>query len=461
MRRVILLIGIGLILLGFAGWILFPDARSDLIERLNFFGGRNGQQTTLVYWGLWESREVVQPLLDQYQSEHPNVTIEYEARNPETHYQTVSSRLGSEGAPDIIRVHASWLPYLQSSLEPIPRNVMTVDEYESTFYPVNSYYLKRNNNYYGIPLMIEGLALVYNQDLFNEAGISAPPNTWVEFRDYAVRLTETNANDEITQSGAALGLADNVDYFADIFALMLAQNGVQFFNTEGKVAIHTSTSQVGSNLGAEALRFYTLFSTSEQSWSESFGNSTREFADGRVAMVLLPSHRIHEVLGRNPQFEVGVAEVPQLPSSSSDSQQLSYANYWVEVVSNDSPNKAEAWEFLKWMSEKEQLTSLYETASDVRTFGEPYPRRDMADALAADAYTKPYVTQGSQYVTSYIAYGTFNQPINQQIIEILGSLIDTAVGLQNETIEDGTIEGALNNAGQQIQQVLDQATLEE
>jgi len=193
MRRAILFIAVGLILLGIAGWILFPGVRSDILERLPWIGGGELQKpVTLVYWGLWEPPEVIKPLLDEYHQNNPNVTIEYEVRTPEDHYQTVKNRLGGEGAPDIIRVHASWVPYLKDYLSPIPSDILSTQEYEQTFYPVNEYFLKYGDSYYGIPLMIEGLALVYNQDLFKEEGITDPPRNWTEFRELAARLTKTN-----------------------------------------------------------------------------------------------------------------------------------------------------------------------------------------------------------------------------------------------------------------------------
>ncbi|NTV30497.1 sugar ABC transporter substrate-binding protein [candidate division WWE3 bacterium] len=450
MRKIVLFAALGLILLGVAGWFIFPNVRSDIIQRLPFLGGSNNGQVTLTYWGMWEPREVIQPLLDEYQRQNPNITIEYQQRSPENHYQTVKSRLGSEGAPDIIRIHASWLPYLVNNLAPIPKDVMTTDQYEQTFYPVNKVFLKQKDSYYGIPFMVDGVALVYNQDIFNKEGIASPPKTWNEFRDIAGRITKKNSSGEITQAGAALGYATNIDYFADILGLMFAQNGVKFVDDKGKVNFNKSISPEGRNLGVEAASFYALFGTSEKSWNPTFGNSTIEFAAGNVGMVLLPNHRILEVLSKNPKFQIGVAEAPQLPSVSSASESVNWANYWVESVSKISPNSKEAWKFLKWLSDKEQMTSAYRAASQVRPFGEPYSRKDLASTLTGETYTQPYVNQGDSYTTWYLASGTYNTELNERIVSAFSTMVENVA-------KGADVQKELDQAAGIVQQVLDQA----
>lgn len=449
MRRALLFLAIGLILLGAAGWIIFPDVRSDIVQKIPWFG-RSNKPITLVYWGLWEPREVIQPLLDQYQKDNPEVTIEYQVRSPEDHFQTVQSRLKSEGAPDIIRVHSSWVPFIKDNLQPIPAKVMTTQKYEQTFYPVNEYFLKYNDQYYGIPLMIDGLALVYNQKLFAEEGIINPPKNWSEFRELAARLTKTNSQGEIVQAGAALGYANNIDYFADILGLMFAQNGVQFTDAKGKVNFHQSISPVGGNLGAEALSFYTLFAKKEQTWNPAWGNSTSQFTQGKVAMVFLPSHRLHEILSRSPSFRVGVSAVPQLPVVSGTLDAVNWANYWVEVVSRTSANGEAAWKFLNWLSAQEQLSQMYKNASMVRSFGEPFPRTDMSASLSGENYTLPYVQQGPTYTTWYFQSGTFTPTIDDRAVEIMRATVESVAGGQNAETE-------LKRAATEVQKVLDNA----
>ncbi len=143
MRKVVIFIALGLILLGFAGFLIFPNVGTDIIQMIPFLRS-TPQKVTLKYWGVWEPKEVVQPLLDQYHEENPNITIEYEQRDPNEYSQVINTRFGVEGGPDIVRIHQTWVPWLKKRIAPIPEKVMSTSEYEQTFYPVNQVFQKIN-----------------------------------------------------------------------------------------------------------------------------------------------------------------------------------------------------------------------------------------------------------------------------------------------------------------------------
>lgn len=445
MKKVGIIIAVLLILVGAGGYFLAPEFSADLIARLPIIGGSRGP-VTLTYWGLWEEKQVMQPLIDDYQRQNPNITINYEERDPQNHFQAVRSRLQAGGSPDIVRVHASWVPFMQDNLSAIPEKILDTAAYEKQFYEVNQQNLKFDGRYYALPLMYDGLSLVYNQDLLTRAGISRPPQTWDRFREAVNTLTRRDESGRLVQSGAAFGFAKNIDYFSDILGLMLAQNGVSFIDGNGQIAFHNSISPDGRNLGAEALQFYSLFAQNRPVWDTTWENSTQAFVNGKVAMVFLPSHRILQVLSNNPNFKLGVAPVPQLPNVS-QGQGVTWANYWVEAVPKSSENSKAAWEFLNWLTQQEQLAKFYRTASNLRPYGEPYPRSDMAQDLSTDQYTYPYVQQAPNATTWYFNYGTHDGVLNERIV----SALETAV---ENVASGGDPTSALGNAAATAQEVI-------
>ncbi len=422
---------------------------------LPFIGGRGESgPVTLTYWGLWEQPQNLQSLFDEYQRQNPNVTIEYEMRDARDHFTTVRSRLNTELTPDIIRVHNTWVPFLVENLSSVPKDIFDQTTYEQTFYPVTQDTLLVGGKYYGIPLEIDGLALIYNKDLFDEAGLSSPPQTWDTFREYVRKLTKKDAQNNIIQAGTAMGMARNIDHFSDILGLMFAQNGVSFVDSDEKVSFHKSLSPDGRNLGAEALAFYTLFGVSEKSWNPTWENSTLAFANGKVAMILAPSFSILDILAKNPKINLGVAKAPQLPSADPTRQtSINWGSFWVEVVPKNSPHQEEAWKFLKFLTEKENLTEFYKTCSQVRAFGEPYSRTDLASSLTADKYTNPYVAQGQSYTSWYFADATYDRVLNDAISKILEEMVEGIVAGKSP-------EGMLSEAAPQIQAVLDNLKVE-
>ena len=41
-----------------------------------------------------------------------------------------------------------------------------------------------------LPIMVHNCAMYYRTDLFEKAGLKAPPTTWDEYRDFAKKTTD-------------------------------------------------------------------------------------------------------------------------------------------------------------------------------------------------------------------------------------------------------------------------------
>lgn len=417
-------------------------------EWLPFIGGESRSPVTLSYWGLWEPVSVMQPVFDSYKNQRAFVSVDYQLRDPRQHFETVLSRLSVGNPPDIIRVHSTWLPYLKDGLEPLPDDVMSLTDFVNSVYPVVSEDVIIDGQVYGVPLGIDGLALVYNDNLFRQAGLPGPPSDWDTFREYAKLLTKKNNRGEIIQGGAAMGYADQIEFFSDILGLMFAQSGVGFMNNQGVLSFHNTLSNDGRNLGGEAMRFYTKFSTTEQTYNANWNNSSEAFLEGKVGMVFIPSYRLNDILNSNPPFSVKVAPVPQFPVS--EIGERNWANYWVEVVPKAGQRPREAWRLLIHMMNKDGLATLYRNQSDLRGFGEIYPRPDLAQTLANDARVGPYAEQGATYTSWPFADRTHDALLNDKIIEVLAEVVEKT--RQNE---EGA-NGALQSAAKDIEEILAQ-----
>jgi multiple sugar transport system substrate-binding protein len=123
MKKIMLVLGsvVFLIIVGLVGW--------------KFFAGKQAGPVTITYWGLWESDQIVRPLIEAYQTEHPNVKIDYKYQSPREYRERLQSALSSGSGPDIFKIHSSWVPMFKQDLSPIPAEVYSASEFESTFYP--------------------------------------------------------------------------------------------------------------------------------------------------------------------------------------------------------------------------------------------------------------------------------------------------------------------------------------
>ena len=115
---------------------------------------------------------------------------------------------------------------------------------------------------------------------------------------------------------------------------------------------------------------------------------------------------------------------------------VTWASYWVEGVSAKSTNKREAWEFIKFLQEDENLVKLYNEASKTpgRIFGEPYPKVSLASTLESDPIVGAYI-KGAAYMRSFpMASRTFDNGLNDQIIKAYEDAINSVADGANAKV---------------------------
>ncbi|OGG08600.1 hypothetical protein A2154_00645 [Candidatus Gottesmanbacteria bacterium RBG_16_43_7] len=399
MRIIWILIVVGII--AGIGWAVAKLA-------LPFLG--NLQPVTITYWGLWENDAIIKPIITDFESKNPKIKVEYVSSSHRQYRERLTAAINRGEGPDVFRFHNTWVPMLVNILDTVPAEIMSVSAFSSAFYPIAASDLISGSRIYGIPLMIDGLGLYINEDLFTASGASVP-STWEEVLALVPLLT-VKEGESITTSAIALGTTANIDHFSDIVAVMMLQNGVRLSSPTGTEA-------------EEALIFYRKFADPADpvyTWNETLDNSVYAFAVGRVAMILAPSWRAFDIKQINPDLKFKIAPIPQLPGKS-----VTWASYWVEGVSDKSQYKQQAWQFVKFLSESETLTKLYSEESKYRLFGEPYSRVDMAEFLENDPYTEAFVSQARDAKSFPLASRTHDNGLNDRLAKYLEDAVNSVI----------------------------------
>lgn len=397
----------------------------------------------IIWWGMWEDESAVSPLISEYQTKNPKVKIKYVRQSKEDYRERLTNALAKGTGPDIFRFHNTWTPMFKSELDPMPATVYSASEFAQIFYPIALSDLTIGTSIVGIPLEYDGLSLYINQEIFEKAGKTVP-TTWNGLKQVARELTIKDENGTIVQSGIALGRTENIDHWPEILGLMMIQNGASLEKPSGKLA-------------EDALDFYTSFSLIDGVWDATLPSSTVTFAAGKSAMYFGPSWRAFEIRLQNPNLKFTTVPVPQLPKTSSNEADVSYASYWVEGVWTRSKKKEAAWDFLKFISSKESLEKFYNQASKTRLFGEPYPRTDMESLLVSHPIIGSTVMQGRFARTWFLQSNTWDGPtgINTQInkyFEDAVNAVNTGLDPQSalEPVSSGVIQ-VLSQYGIKVQ----------
>jgi len=413
---------------------------------LNVIRKKEAGPVVLRYVGLWDP-EVINPLKLEYQKNHPEIIVEYEQKDISRYFPFLTSALNSESPPDLFWWHNSWGPVVKGALAAIPGDVYGSVEFEKTFYPITKNDLNLNGAYRGIPLEIDGLALLYNKNLLAAKGFKAPPADLISLKNnYAPILTTLDSQERVTVGGIALGSVNNVEHFSEIIGLFMLQNKVEFVRG-GQNILAVNKTLDGRNLAADALAVYVSFLSKDKVWSSALPPSLEAFASGKVAMIYLPAYRIAELetllASKNLRLNYGVAAAPQLIQSDP----VSWGSYWVNGVSSKSEHQRQAWDFARFLSEKESLRKIFSIETKLRNIGRAYPRVDMADELRNDSKLGPYVSQAPYAQGWYLNSGTGDAVLNDKIIEVFARRVGENTSSNSQT-------GTISTIAEEIQPIL-------
>ena len=399
------------------------------------------KNVTLVWWGLWEDKATMQPLIDKFQRQNPNIKIEYTKQDPNNYRDTLLARTNNGTGPDIFRYHNTWAPSFTSILAPLPSDVISLTDFQKIYYPVIQRDLIQNGAIYGIPLGVDAVAMFVNTDLLKAAGLSVPED-WNQFIDAAKKLTVKDKDtSKIKTSGASLGTYGNITHAPDIVSVMFLQQGID----------QRKIDAASDDLKA-IMTFYTSFAKgNDATWDNSLDNSQLAFARGELAMYFGFSWDIFaiEQLKANNKINYEIHPVPSLAGGKS----ITVANYWVEGVSAKSPNQKEAMLFMKYLTQKETLQKLYTESSKTRSFGEIYPRVDMADELKSNAIVYPFVAQLKNAGSSFFASNThdgdtgLNTRVNSYLENAINAIINDNSSPDSEVpkLQEGVKKVLLEN----------------
>ena len=159
---------------------------------------------------------------------------------------------------------------------PQPEGFINAQDFQNMFVDVAYQDFVSENKIYAIPLYIDTLALYYNKDFLNSAGISFPPTNWDEFMDDVEKLTKKDQWGNIERSGVAMGTAQNINRSTDILALLMLQTGTEMVSQDYRNAVFNQATHLKGesfNPGRDALRFYTDFSNPTKRvycWNRSY-----------------------------------------------------------------------------------------------------------------------------------------------------------------------------------------------
>lgn len=365
----------------------------------------------LVYWRVDEGQDAFGGIINGFRSLYPHVSITYKLISANEYEQTLLEAWAEDRGPDIFSIPNTWVGKYQTKILPlnipdeieIGRQIMTgmikkepkiilekiktpsLRDLREDFVEAVPQDVVRNNQLFGLPLALDVLTMYYNRDLFNNASIITPPETWEDFGNAVRQLTLTDRHGNFIHSGAAIGGVNNISNLTDLVSLLMLQNGTQMINKGGQAIFNKSApDDKGYFPGQEALRFYTDFATPNRdiyTWNNQMPNDLDAFLQGKTAILFGYSDYLDLIKERAPKLNFDIAKIPQIRASV---KEVNYARYWMETVSKKTASPNEAWAFVLYSAQSQNAKTFVERAK------KPTAHRDLISIQLEDFDMAPF-----------------------------------------------------------------------
>ncbi|GHV94778.1 sugar ABC transporter substrate-binding protein [Spirochaetia bacterium] len=313
-------------------------------------GGDKGKSNTLVYWTMWNEAEpqgqVIARAAEAFTKETGiKVDINFNGRDIR---KTLQPALDAGEAIDIFdedieRVSQTWGNYL-----------LPLDSYVAKSYPttggqpysavVNKTLLDLARQLGGgsiknIPYQPMTYVVMYNKDLFNQAGITSAPKTWDEFLAACAKL----------KAIGVAGITVDDAYMACLFG----------YTIDRIVGLDAALNMVKNNdfSGPQVLRFGQIWENMAKNgyihpnaaanvWPSGQIN---EFAGGRAAMYLNGTWLPNEIKGNAPNMKWGSFAFPAIDAAGDGPNANNFGAQSFGINKN-SKNADAAFQFIAYLT---------------------------------------------------------------------------------------------------------------
>ncbi|HER2177856.1 TPA: extracellular solute-binding protein, partial [Streptococcus pyogenes] len=326
-------------------------------------GSGSDGKVTLKFMHLWpagssaQQNKLVNEIIKQYQTEHPNVTIKQEVLENEQYKNKLKILSASNELPDVgVTWAAGFLePYVKGNLF-APLDDLLSGSLEGKFIAGTTEAYAVDGKTYALPIELNISPIYYNKDIFAKYNLQ-PPATYDEFLNVVKTLTDNGVvpialgnKDRWTGSLWYMYLANRLG--GD--ALEKAINGTGKFDDP---ALIQAAAEVQKMVDMNA------FNKGYNGLSNDEGKS--EFMNEKAAMYLmgtweLPNYTTNPDVPQEFKDKIGFFKFPTMDGDKSD------INSWVGgpgvglFVAQNSKVKDEAQKFVQYFVEKWGESSVTE-----------------------------------------------------------------------------------------------------
>lgn len=134
-------------------------------------------------------------LVKEFEAAHEDIKVKYVNVPFDQAQNKFDTAAGATGAPDILRSEVGWTPAFAKKGFFLPLDGTEALKDQDAFQPNLIKQAQYDGKTYGVPFVTDTLALVYNKDLFEKAGITEAPKSWDDLKKAAATVKDETGVD--------------------------------------------------------------------------------------------------------------------------------------------------------------------------------------------------------------------------------------------------------------------------
>ena len=303
-----------------------------------------GEQVTLRWYMRWDQARldnVATPVIEAFEEQNPNINIEIENVGSGSEYWTkLQTMIAGNTAPDIIypATHQAYALASKGALVNldayIEQDSVDMTQYDPAILDLYTY----EESVYGLPLDTAALAVFYNKNMFDEAGLEYPAEgwTWDDFLTTAQALSQDTDGDGRTDQ---FGVDDWTAYWP---VIVWSNTGHGIFDD-----LRQPTSWLLSEPeSVEAIQWLSDLSNEHgvMPTVEERADISDMFVANKTGMKIIGHWRVRQYMENVEDFEWDIAPLPQGEIAANRSDGSAFA------VTTQSEHPEEAWQFIKFLA---------------------------------------------------------------------------------------------------------------
>ncbi|MEU3618526.1 extracellular solute-binding protein [Streptomyces sp. NPDC006872] len=384
-------------------------------------GSDNSSGPVTITW--WDTSNATneaptyQALVKQFEAANKDVKVKYVNVPFDQAQNKFDTAAGASGAPDVLRSEVGWTPAFAKKGYFLPLDGTDALKDQAKFKSNLIEQAKYEGKTYGVPIVTDTLALVYNKALFAKAGITEAPKTWDDLKTAAATIKDKTGVDGYWGSTQA--------YYAQ-----------SFLYGEGTDTVDADAKKITVNSAAAKKAYGTWLGLFDgkglhkaDTTADAYAHIQDAFVNGKVAAIVQGPWEITNFYKGSAFTDKANLGIATVPAGSTGKAGAPTGGHNLSVYAgSDKAHQAAALKFVNFMTSATSQATIAQKNSTLPTRDDAYTAAVKADPGIAGYQT---VLSAAQPRPALPEYSSLWGPLDTELPKIAGGKESLDKGLSN------------------------------